>query len=133
MLGFKLFYFIPNLNSDVMTIKSDYVIATEFDNTDNTFKVRFLNGDAVQMWATHDDESVLEKRFQMFLDYKKVYWECREAVRVHEDRLKAKYKELFGDWMDIGFGQIIEDRHNPEKVLAKAEKGEENALEANVQ
>lgn len=131
MIGQKLYYYIANLKSDDLVVKSDYVIATEFDNTDNTFKVRFLNGDAVQMWATASEEELLKESFEVFQEYRKVYWECREAVRPHEERLRAKYAELFGDWMDISLGQIIEDRHNPEKVLAQ--KGEEDASEANVQ
>lgn len=130
MIGQKLYYFIPNLYSDEMVVKSDFVIATEFDNVDNTFKVRFLNGDAVQMWATGLHEELLKEPFRKFQDYRKVYHECREAVRPHENRLRAKYEELFGDFMDIELGKIIENRHNPEKVLAKEEA---DAPEADVQ
>jgi hypothetical protein len=130
MLGQKMYYFIPNLHSDEMVVKSDFVIATEFDNVDNTFKVRFLNGDAVQMWATGLHEELLKEPFNQFQEYRKVYHECREAVRPHEERLRAKYEELFGDFMDIELGQTIKDRHNPEKVLAKEES---DAAEADVQ
>lgn len=131
MIGQKMYYFIPNLNSDELVVKSDFVIATEFDNVDNTFKVRFLNGDAVQMWATGLHEELLKEPFKKFQDYRKVYHECREAVRPHENRLRAKYEELFGDFMNVELGQVIADRHNPEKVLAAKEA--EDASETNVQ
>lgn len=131
MIGLKMFYFIPNVNSEELVVKSDYVIATEFDNVDNTYKVRFLNGDAVQQFAVADTEKELKQLFERFQEYRKVYHECREAVRPHENRLRAKYEELFSGWMNIELGQIIVDRHNPEKVLAAKEA--EDASETNVQ
>lgn len=130
MLGQEKFYFIPNVQTEELVVKKDYVIATEFDNVDNTFKVRFLNGDAVQMWAVADSEEELKGLFARFQEYRVFYHECREAVRPHENRLRAKYEELFSGWMDVEFGTIISDRHNPEKILAKEES---DAAEADVQ
>ena len=95
-----------------------------------TEKVRFLNGDAVQAFAVCDTEEELQAAFDKFLEYTKVYWEKRALTDPIEKELQAKYVEMYHDFVDPDFGQIIKDRHNPEKVIAEYEqkqKEDENA------
>lgn len=128
--GKKKLYFLPTVDCKELLKKEDYVIAVEFDNTDMTEKVRFLNGDAVQAFAVCDTEEELQAAFDKFLEYTKVYWEKRALTDPIEKELQAKYVEMYHDFVDPDFGQIIKDRHNPEKVIAEYEqkqKEDENA------
>jgi hypothetical protein len=42
-----------------------------------------------------------------------------------EKELQSKYIEMYHDFANPEFGQIIKDRHDPEKVIAEYEKKEE--------
>ena len=126
--GKKKVYFLPTVDCKELIKKEDYVIAVEFDNTDMTEKIRFLNGDAVQAFAVCDTEEELQAAFDKFLEYTKIYWEKRALTDPIEKELQAKYVEMYHDFVDPDFGQIIKDRHNPEKVIAVYEQMEkENA------
>jgi hypothetical protein len=126
--GKKKVYFLPTVDCKELIKKEDYVIAVEFDNTDMTEKVRFLNGDAVQAFAVCDTDEELQAAFNKFLEYTKIYWEKRALTDPIEKDLQAKYVEMYHDFVDPDFGQIIKDRHNPEKVIAEYEQKEkENA------
>lgn len=126
--GKKKLYFLPTVDCKELIKKEDYVIAVEFDNTDMTEKVRFLNGDAVQAFAVCDTEEELQAAFDKFLEYTKIYWEKRALTDPIEKDLQAKYVEMYHDFVDPDFGQIIKDRHDPEKVIAEYEQKEkENA------
>lgn len=126
--GKKKVYFLPTVDCKELIKKEDYVIAVEFDNTDMTEKVRFLNGDAVQAFAVCDTDEELQAAFDKFLEYTKIYWEKRALTDPIEKDLQAKYVEMYHDFVDPDFGQIIKDRHNPEKVIAEYEQKEkENA------
>ncbi|MBQ2174048.1 MAG: hypothetical protein II453_02895 [Alphaproteobacteria bacterium] len=120
--GKKKKYFLPTVDVKELLIKEDYVIAVEFDNTDMTEKVRFLNGDAVQAFAVCDTDEELRAAFKKFLEYTKKYWELRAKTDPLEKELQAKYVEMYHDFVDPEFGQIIKDRHDPEKVIAEYEK-----------
>lgn len=128
--GKKKLYFLPTVDCKELIKKEDYVIAVEFDNTDMTEKVRFLNGDAVQAFAVCDTDEELRAAFDKFLEYTKVYWEKRALTDPIEKELQAKYVEMYHDFVDPDFGKIIKDRHDPEKVIAEYEqkqKENENA------
>lgn len=127
MLGKQKFYFIPDVGSDELHIKRDYVLATEFDPKDATFKVRFLNGDAVQMFAVQDTEEEVKAAFEKFQEYRKVYNECIEKYLPIQNELQSKYKEMYGEFVDDEFLKIINDRHNVNKVVAKQEAANEDA------
>lgn len=127
MLGKQKFYFIPDVGSDELRIKQDYVLATEFDPKDATFKVRFLNGDAVQMFAVHDTEEEVRAEFEKFQEYRKIYNECIEKYLPIQNELQNKYKEMYGEFVDDEFLKIINDRHNVNKVVAEAEAKEKVA------
>jgi hypothetical protein len=123
--GKKKLYFLPTVDCKELIKKEDYVIAVEFDNSDMTEKVRFLNGDAVQAFAVCDTDEELQAAFDKFLEYVKVYWEKRAITDPVEKELQAKYVEMYHDFVDPEFGKIIKDRHNPEMVIAEYEKKEE--------
>ena len=127
MLGKQKFYFIPDVGSDELRIKHDYVLATEFDPKDATFKVRFLNGDAVQMFAVSDTEEEIKAAFDKFQEYRKIYNECIEKYLPIQNELQGKYKEMYGEFVDDEFLKIINDRHNVNKVVAEKEAANENA------
>lgn len=128
MLAKKMFYFIPDVASDELTIKEDYVIATEYDPKDITFKVRFLNGNAVQMFAVGETKEEVEKAFAKFQEYRKKYWEAVEAIKPAEEKLHKAYEEAYGEFISKEMLQIINDRHNVNKVVAQAEEpANENA------
>lgn len=120
-LSKKLFYFIPDVSNELLKIKEDYVIATEFDTKDITFKVRFLNGDAVQMFAVGKTKEEVEEAHAKFLKYRKKYWEAVEAIEPAQKKLQDAYKDSYADWMSEEFMQVINDRHNVNKVVAEAE------------
>ena len=123
--GKKKKYFLPTVDVKELIMKEDYVIAVEFDNTDMTEKVRFLNGDAVQAFAVCDTDEELKAAFDKFQEYTKKYWELRAKTDPLEKELQSKYIEMYHDFANPEFGQIIKDRHDPEKVIAEYEKKEE--------
>ena len=128
--GKKKLYFLPTVDCKELIKKEDYVIAVEFDNTDMTEKVRFLNGDAVQAFAVCDTEEELQAAYEKFLEYTKKYWELRAKTDPLEKELQSKYVEMYHEFVDPDFGKIIKDRHDPEKVIAEYEqkqKENENA------
>ena len=120
--GKKKKYFLPTVDVKELIMKEDYVIAVEFDNTDMTEKVRFLNGDAVQAFAVCDTEEELKAAFEKFLKYTEKYWELRAKTDPLEKELQSKYVEMYHEFVDPEFGKIIKDRHDPEKVIAEFEK-----------
>lgn len=122
MLTKKMFYFIPDVASDDLVIKQDYVIATEYDPKDITFKVRFLNGNAVQMFAVGETKEEVEEAFKKFQGYRKKYWEAVEKIKPAEEELHKAYEEAYGEFISKEMLQIINDRHNVNKVVAEAEK-----------
>ena len=121
-LAKKLFYFIPDVSNELLRIKEDYVIATEFDTKDITFKVRFLNGDAVQMFAVGETKEDVEKAHAEFLKYRKQYLDAVDKIKPVEDELHFAYESHYGDWMSEEMLDIINDRHNVNKVVAQAEE-----------
>ena len=121
-LAKKLFYFIPDISNELLKIKEDYVIATEFDTKDITFKVRFLNGDAVQMFAVGETKEDVEKAHAEFLQYRKSYLEAVERIKPVEDDLHKAYESHYADWMSKELLNEINDRHNVNKVVEKAEE-----------
>lgn len=124
LIGKKLFYFIADLKAEDYPIYTDYVIAEEYDVTDRTIKVRFLNGKAVQKFAVADTEEGAKAASEKFGEYKKVYWECYDAMTPIEERLKAKYEEMYGYVMDKELGDVIEHRHNADAIVAEIEEQE---------
>jgi len=126
-LARKLFYFIPDISNELLRIKEDYVIATEFDTKDITFKVRFLNGDAVQMFAVGETKEDVEKAHAEFLKYREQYLKAVEKIKPVEDDLHKAYESHYADWMSKEMLEIINDRHNVNKVVAQAEAANENA------
>lgn len=120
--GKKKKYFLPTVDVKELIMKEDYVIAVEFDNTDMTEKVRFLNGDAVQAFAVCDTEEELKAAFEKFLKYTEKYWELRAKTDPLEKELQSKYVEMYHEFVDPEFGKIIKDRHDPEKVIAEFEQ-----------
>lgn len=129
-LAKKLYYFVPDISADNLVIKQDYVIATEFDTKDITFKVRFLNGAAVQMFAVGETEEDVKKAYEEFQTYRKAYLEAVEEIDPVQKKLQSAYKDSYGDWMSEELMQIINDRHNVNKVVAEAEAkaANENAI-----
>lgn len=123
-LAKKLFYFIPDVSNELLKIKEDYVIATEYDTKDVTFKVRFLNGDAVQMFAVAETKEEVEEAHKKFLEYRKKYWEAVEKIKPAEAELHEVYESMYGDFMNKELLEIINDRHNVNKVVAEAEAKE---------
>lgn len=123
--GKKKKYFLPTVDVKELIMKEDYVIAVEFDNTDMTEKVRFLNGDAVQAFAVCDTDEELKAAFDKFQEYTQKYWELRAKTDPLEKELQSKYIEMYHDFANPEFGQIIKDRHDPDKVIAEYEKKEE--------
>lgn len=120
-LAKKMFYFIPDVSNELLKIKEDYVIATEYDTKDVTFKVRFLNGDAVQMFAVADTKEEVEAAHKKFLEYRKKYWEAVEKIKPAEAELHEAYESMYGEFMSKELLDIINDRHNVNKVVAEAE------------
>ena len=144
--GKKKLYFMPTVDCKELIKKEDYVIAVEFDNTDMTEKVRFLNGDAVQAFAVCDTEEELQAAYEKFLEYTKKYWELRaktdplekelqskyvEMYHELEKELQSKYVEMYHEFVDPDFGKIIKDRHDPEKVIAEYEKQQKEKEDEN--
>lgn len=127
LIGKKLYFFIPDLKAEEPTFFTDYVIAEEFDVTDRTVKVRFLSGKAVQKFAVGETKEEVAEAFKKFQEYKKVYWECFDEMTPIEKKLKAKYEEMYGEYMDIPLGDEIERRHNGDLVVADAEAKEAEA------
>lgn len=131
-IGSKQKYFIPDVNSDELVEKESWVLAEEFDNTDNTIKVRFLNGDAVQKFAVCETSEELKEAFDKFQEYRKHWWRLYEITHPAEEELREIYVKMYGEFVDADFGQLIRDMHNPEKVLAAQqaaanEEGEQDA------
>lgn len=126
LVGKKLYFFMPDLKAEEPTIYVDYVIAEEYDITDRTIKVRFLSGKAVQKFAVAETKEECEKAFEKFREYAKVYWECYDEMTPIENKLKAKYEEMYGEFMDIPLGDEIERRHNGDAVVAEVEAKEED-------
>lgn len=124
MIGKKKYYFVPDLNADELKLRESYVLAIEFDNTDNTFKVRFLNGDAVQQWAVGDTPEAIQRAYDKFQEYRKVWHECDKACEPIMDRLRETYARLYGDYMDVSFGDMIKAMHNVRAVADAAEAKE---------
>lgn len=122
LLAKKMFYFIPDVSSDDLIIKEDYVIATEYDPKDITFKVRFLNGNAVQMFAVGETKKDVEKAFEKFQEYRKKYWEAVEKIKPVEAELHKAYEDAYGEYIDKKMLEIMNDRHNVNKVVAEAEQ-----------
>lgn len=129
LLAKKMFYFIPDVSNELLKIKEDYVIATEYDTKDITFKVRFLNGDAVQMFAVAETKEEVEKAHKKFLEYRKKYWEAVEKIKPAEEALHKAYEEAYGDYISKELLEVINDRHNVNKVVAEAEAKEKAANE----
>lgn len=128
-LAKKLFYFIPDIGTELLKIKEDFVIATEFDTKDITFKVRFLNGDAVQMFAVGETKEDVEKAHADFLEYRESYLKAVEKIKPVEDDLHKAYESHYADWMSKELLDEINDRHNVNKVVEKAEAREKAANE----
>lgn len=119
LVGKKLYFFVPDLKAEAkVPVFSDFVIAEEYDITDRTIKVRFLNGKAVQKFAVAETKEECEAAQEKFREYAKTYWECFDEMTPIEKKLKAKYEEMYGEFMDIPLGDEIERRHNADLVVA---------------
>lgn len=124
LIGKKMFFFVPDVNVDEQVIRSDFVIAEEFDAQDRTVKVRFLGGQLAHKFAVAETEEEIKKAIEKFEEYRKVYHECLEEIKPIDQRLKDKYEEMYGEVMDTDLAQMIIDRRNPN--LIPEEHGEEN-------
>lgn len=130
-IGSKKLYFVPDLKADELVVREGHVLAEEFDSSDFTIKVRFLNGDAVQKFAVCDTKEELQAAFDKFQTYRKKYWDCYERIQPIEAELKAVYNQLYSDVMDVEFGTYIAHRHDANAVVAEAEKKDQEAANAN--
>lgn len=121
MIGETKKYFIPDLSADEMIVHESDVIGEEFDPSDMTIKVKFLDGHWVQKFAVADTEEELKKAFDEFQEYRKKYHDCLNRIQPIEKECREFYANKYAEYVNVELGQKILDRRNAEKAIAEYE------------